>query len=101
MAAPSYARAQADFPLLLVTADDGDHSLLGQILRNECKLHRVAACSDARSFMRQFLPRIVVCDDVLADGGWRDILGDLQSEPHHPPLIVASRLADDRLWAES
>lgn len=100
MAPASYPRAQANFPLLLVSADEGDHSSLRQILRQECKLHRVGACSEARSFMRQFLPRIVVCDEVLADGNWRDILGDLQSGPHNPPLIVVSRLADERLWAE-
>ena len=61
---------------------------------------RVGACSEARPFVRQFFPWVVVCDEILADGDWRDILGDLQSGPHDPPLIVVSRLADDRLWSE-
>ena len=100
MAPANYPRAKSAFPLLLVSCDQGDHSSLDKILRKECKLHRVEGCSEARSFLRDFHPRLVVCDEVLADGNWRDILGDLQNQPHNLPLIVASRMADDRLWAE-
>jgi DNA-binding response OmpR family regulator len=42
----------------------------------------------------------VICDDVFADGTWRDLLSDLQGEQEAPPLIVYSRMADNRLWAE-
>ena len=43
---------------------------------------------------------VVMCDERLADGNWRDVLSQLETLPASPPLIVTSRLADDRLWAE-
>jgi DNA-binding NtrC family response regulator len=43
---------------------------------------------------------VVISDQRLADGDWRDLLSDLQKEREGLPLIVSSRLADDRLWAE-
>lgn len=41
-------------------------------------------------------PAIVLCADVLPDGSWRQLL-----EWVGPRLIVVSRIADDRLWAEA
>jgi DNA-binding response OmpR family regulator len=49
---------------------------------------------------RQLQPWVIICDQVLADGDWRDLLRDLQKGQQAPPVIVSSRLADDRLWAE-
>ena len=44
---------------------------------------------------------IVVWDrDGMADA-WKDLLDRLAAVPQSPLLIVASRLADDRLWAEA
>jgi len=36
----------------------------------------------------------------LAGGNWQALLGDLQSRVNPPNLIISSRLADERLWAE-
>jgi hypothetical protein len=44
--------------------------------------------------------RVVVCDEKLPDGTWRDVIALIGPLHNPPPLIVASRLADDRLWAE-
>jgi DNA-binding NtrC family response regulator len=44
--------------------------------------------------------RVVVCERDLPDGNWK-LLFDKVGELANPPrFIVASRLADDRLWAE-
>jgi DNA-binding response OmpR family regulator len=37
----------------------------------------------------------------LAPGSWKDVLEQVTILPDPPPLIVASRLADERLWAET
>lgn len=94
------ARVRTAVPLLVVSSDDLDHSTLQVILRRDCQLHRAAGRREAVSLIRQLRPWVVICDQLLADGDWRDLLADLQAEPHGPPLIVSSRLADDRLWAE-
>jgi DNA-binding response OmpR family regulator len=100
MSAASQVRVQLGFPLLVVSADEQDHLSLERILQHDCQLHRAAGRRDALLSIRRFRPWVVVCDQTLADGDWRDLLRDLQSEQEMPPLIVSSRLADDRLWAE-
>jgi len=99
MSIESRSCARWGFPLLVVSSDDQVHSTLGQILKESCMLHRASGRCDALRSVRRFKPWVVVCDQNLADGDWRDLLTDLQ-EQGNTPLIVASRLADDRLWAE-
>jgi DNA-binding response OmpR family regulator len=43
---------------------------------------------------------LVLCDEVLPDGNWKDMLLLLQKQPDPNYLIVTSPTADDRLWAE-
>ena len=44
---------------------------------------------------------VVVCERTLQTGTWIDVLENIKVLPNVPSLIVASRLADDRLWAEA
>ena len=43
---------------------------------------------------------VVFCECPLPDGNWKDVLGQLAPMPDRPRLIVFSRHADERLWAE-
>jgi FixJ family two-component response regulator len=42
-----------------------------------------------------------VCERDLLPGTWIDVLEHVKALPRAPSLIVASRLADDSLWAEA
>ena len=44
---------------------------------------------------------IVLCDGDSDSVGWKDILERLSQEPDPPLVIVTSRQADNRLWAEA
>lgn len=44
---------------------------------------------------------VVVCERDLPPGSWKDVLDQVTMLPDPPSLIVTSRLADDRLWAEA
>jgi DNA-binding NtrC family response regulator len=44
---------------------------------------------------------LVVCEDDLGTTTWRDLWDEIASMPDPPSLIVTSRLADERLWAEA
>jgi DNA-binding NtrC family response regulator len=44
---------------------------------------------------------VVLCECDLKPGTWIEVLGQAQSLPVAPSVIVTSRLADDRLWAEA
>jgi DNA-binding response OmpR family regulator len=57
--------------------------------------------SDARALLNEVHIGVVLTDCHLPDGGWKDVLHELQRRRQTaPPLIVVSRLADERLWAE-
>ena len=43
---------------------------------------------------------VVICDAAFENGNWQALLADLQRRSHPPSLVVSSRLADERLWAE-
>jgi DNA-binding response OmpR family regulator len=46
-------------------------------------------------------PGVVISESCLSDGHcWKDLLLELQKMEDPPPLIVAGRLADERLWVE-
>jgi DNA-binding NtrC family response regulator len=42
----------------------------------------------------------MISDADLSDGTWRDLLHKTSQMTNAPNLIVASRLADERLWAD-
>ncbi len=43
---------------------------------------------------------VAICERNLPDGDWKLLLAELEKMPARPSLIVSSRLADERLWAE-
>ncbi len=43
---------------------------------------------------------VVICEEELPDGDWRDLLRQLRAIPDVPYLIVTSRLADEQMWVE-
>jgi len=57
-------------------------------------------CAETSEVLQRAHVPVVICDDLLRDGDWKDVLR-LTAESEDPPLlIVASRVADDSLWAE-
>jgi DNA-binding response OmpR family regulator len=100
---PQHHSALAPTPVRLLTVgiEDADHSELASFLcEPECTLYRAHTRSDAFPLIRRYRPSVVICEQFLPDGTWRDLLDDLQDAPRSPMLIVCSLLADDRLWAE-
>jgi DNA-binding NtrC family response regulator len=44
---------------------------------------------------------VVLCEQKLADGTWRDLLDALAAVDSPPSVVLTSRLADAVLWAEA
>ncbi|MEI9970826.1 MAG: hypothetical protein WDO73_01555 [Ignavibacteriota bacterium] len=91
---------QSEPKLILGILNTGrDRRALTEALCDDC--WKLEVC-DRMANARPFLPdaSVVVCDDKLVDGNWKDLLARLEVLPSDPPLIVTSRLADERLWAE-
>jgi DNA-binding response OmpR family regulator len=87
-----------------------DHTWLRQIFsksgwaRYTLSIWNLATCRTLESAMatlkRGSIP-IVLCDADLGTGTWREILEESRQLSEPPLLIVTSRLADERLWAEA
>jgi FixJ family two-component response regulator len=46
------------------------------------------------------VPPVILCEEILCDGTWKDLLLLTQEMPVPHNLIVTASNADDRLWAE-
>ncbi len=96
--------------LLSVGLIDEDHASLEDFLkcsqcdlRAECefKLNACPNLASALAAMRKDRVPVVVCESDLQPGTWKEVLEELNTLADPPFLIVTSRLADERLWAEA
>ncbi len=86
--------------LLIVGSIDEDDTAWEPILRLGFETRRVLNCREALELMDQGLPAVVMCDQHLPDGTWKDLVDAAESLQDPPALVVTSRIADERLWAE-
>jgi DNA-binding NtrC family response regulator len=88
--------------LLSVSPHEDDHVSLERIIaHSNWKLLKTKNLFAAQAVLLQSREiSVVLCDSNLVQGSWLDLLKHMQSLQHPPALIVASRLADERLWAE-
>ena len=87
--------------VLLVSGQPADRRSLQQILARSCwKLQVSATCAEGLALLRQKRVPVVICDAGQSDTDWRLLLNGMSDLPSRSALIVSSRLADERLWAE-
>ena len=92
---------RAGITLLAVGTDSESLRSLAEILATEdCSVQPAASCNEAMQAIRDNSPAIVACEGELPDGSWRDVVARVHDLAAPPPLIVMSRHADERLWAE-
>ena len=65
------------------------------------RLFQARSCAEAISFLEAHPVPVVISEQNLSDATWRDLLAYVVLLPNPSHLIVASRCADDRLWAEA
>jgi len=109
-ACASAANQMGVVTLLSVGPIEEDHASLEGILKfSKCDLvpkceWKVNACRtlvSARTALRKLRVPVVVCESDLQPGTWKEVLEELRTLPDPPFLIVTSRLADERFWAEA
>jgi DNA-binding response OmpR family regulator len=88
--------------VLSVSPLDADHASLEAVISHSSwtmfKAHDLRAAS---TLLHQHEIAVAICERDLPQGSWTDLLQDIETLPHAPSLIVASRLADDSLWAQA
>ena len=76
-------------------------SLQGHFSHSKWELYKADSIASAMAVVRTSEIAVVICERDLSPGTWIDMLEELMALRDAPPLIVTSRLADDRLWAEA
>lgn len=95
---PEFASGES---VLLISPDPDDSRYLHDVFSDSGdELTSICGCGPARSVLRNSRFGAVITERDLGDGTWLDVLSAAQSLPYPPPVIVASRLADERLWTD-
>jgi CheY-like chemotaxis protein len=96
--------------VLCVSPAKEDHTALEEIFNSSpwsiCpdslwKLQPSVTLASAWRALRKHQFPLVLCECDLMPGTWRELLDLLEQLPEPPFLIVTSRVADERLWAEA
>jgi DNA-binding response OmpR family regulator len=88
--------------VLSVSPLDEDHSSLQAIIgHSKWVLLKARDLRSALALLQRHEVAVVLCERDLQPGTWIGVLEHIKALPNVPSLIVASRLADDRLWAEA
>jgi DNA-binding NtrC family response regulator len=99
--APALLRRQRSFTILVASPFADHYTSLSHIFSLfGGKIHRVSSCRDALTFLTENLVGVFISGCDLPDGNWKNILAGMSGLPSAPALIVASHLANERLWAE-
>jgi len=87
--------------ILSVSPFDEDHAVLEQIFNHRnWRLIKARSCAEGREKLSAARVSVVLCERELCDGDWKQLLSEASQCDDVPQLIVMSRLADERLWAE-
>ena len=91
--------------ILVVSPRDEDHLALQDIIGNSNYstwiLFTARDLVSALALLQQHEIVVVVCEQNLQPGTWKDVLEKINGISNAPSLIVTSRLADWHLWAEA
>jgi len=88
--------------ILSVTPYEEDQFWLQQIIRHsKWNLYRADRLKSALAVLREHEVGVILSASELPPHSWTDMLDVIHHLQDAPALIVTSRLADDRLWAEA
>ena len=91
--------------VLSISPNDEDCASLARILKSDWTVIARSTLALALSGLRETPVPIVMCDCDISPqcmrGTWEEMLDHLSLLPAPPLLILTSRLADERLWAEA
>jgi DNA-binding response OmpR family regulator len=87
--------------LLSISPGDEDCVFLERIFKSEWTVIGSATLAAALAVLREMPVPIVMVDCNPTSGAWKEVLDCISFLPDPPLLILTSRLADERLWAEA
>jgi len=97
----SFAPLESGIGVLVVSLVEEDLSFLrGTLLPSNWTIYVASSAAEAEKVLRQTSVPVILCESELPDGNWKVLLAAVAGLRNPPLLVVTSRLADERLWAE-
>jgi CheY-like chemotaxis protein len=88
--------------VLLVSPDDEERiSFRRTLYGSNWELLECGSIREALAVLAHGDVSVIVCSTDHETGDWHELLDGLRTAPRPPRLVLCSRLADDRLWAEA
>ena len=97
---PASSPRHQNVTLLAVSANPDDRRSLESILDSPGWTIQSAVSLREATRLLKGKPSLIVCDRDLPDGSWKDLLRQALKLDKPPAVVVVSRHADQRLWAE-
>ena len=95
-------KARGPFIVLNLDPVEADHACLREIMGPfQWTVTSIPSAEAALEMLRAERIPIVMCESDQRPGLWQKIIEKVTNLPDPPYVIVTSRLADDRLWAEA
>ena len=87
---------------LLISPAEEDHEIFDELFhRWGWTLEHASSIHSASLLLNENATSVVLTERDLPIGTWKDVLEVVLGLPEPPLVIVISRLADERLWAEA
>jgi DNA-binding NtrC family response regulator len=87
--------------VLAVSSIESDHTSLSHIFGHTAwTFDSVRSLQEATAKLAASPSPVILCEETLPDGSWKDLFAFCQRTADPAHLIVTSQFADDRLWAE-
>ena len=97
---PATQNRTENITLLAISPNEQDRQSLEHILDiDRWTVQGARTLEEASSMLRQE-PSLVLCEKDLPDGSWKDVFHEARCLENPPPIVVVSRQADERFWAE-
>ena len=91
----------AAIPVLLIGFRNAPSRRLRSILAAPLwEIREAPTCGQAARMLAGGHVGVAICDIESGGDQWRSLLAELEESADAPNLIISSRLADERLWAE-
>lgn len=98
---PLPALAERRQAILVVSPIPEDHAFLQPLLERPGRItYRARTYREAVAVLCRDRIAVILCEQELPDGKWKDLLSQIAPLADPPYLIVTSRVADEFLWAE-
>jgi len=96
---PSVEDAASRILIVSSVAEDCQE-LRKALVSHACPRHWTSTVEEAANWLSCNSARVVICDDKLPDGSWRQLWKQVRRLPNPPVFIVSAGWTDARLWAE-